>query len=141
LKAKKPKHPIPFNALKGGPLSTKRIVIPSVIILNSLLGIVAVFLVILLLSGVIGRIKTVQLESPNAAVRVSIYKQLISEITKERIKNSLDVYKYIQGTLPDQIDILTKNGLLEERDLQYPFKMKYKYKKDGDNVIIENLLY
>lgn len=141
LQTKKPKSPIQFNALKGGPLSTKRIVIPSILILNSFLGIVSILLVILLLSGVVSRIKTVHLESPNAAVRVSIYKHLISEITKERIKNSLDVYKHMQGGLPNQIDILTKNGLLEERDLQYPFKLKYKYKKDGDNVIIENPLY
>ncbi len=141
LQAKRPKHPIQFNALKGGPLNTKKVVIPSVLILNLFLGIIAFLLVILLVGGIISRIKTVQSESLNAAVRVSIYKHLLSEITRERIKNSIEVYRHIQGHLPEQMDLLVKSGLLEERDLSYPFKMKYIFKKEGDAVIIQNPLY
>ncbi|MCX7959739.1 MAG: hypothetical protein N3B13_11905, partial [Deltaproteobacteria bacterium] len=139
--AKKPKNAIPFNALKGGPLSTRRIVIPSVLILNIFLGVVAFLTVIVLISGIISRIKTVREESPNAAVRVSVYKHLISDITKERIRNSANVYRYSFGTFPGQAEQIVKTGLLDERDLSYPFRQKYIYKVQKDEILIDTPLF
>lgn len=141
ISTKKPKYAIPFNALKGGPLSTKRIVIPSVLILNTFLGVITFLAVVLMAAGIISRIKSIQEESPNAAVKVSIYKHIISGITKERIKNSAAVYRYTFGTFPEQLDQLVKTGLLEQRDLYYPFKMGYKYKKDREDIYLETPLY
>lgn len=141
LIAKKPRNPIPFNALKGGPLNTKRVVIPSVLILNVVIGIMAVLLVILLMAGVFLRVRTIKQESPNAVIKTSIYKRLISDITKERIRNSIDVYRALQGNLPDNLEVLVRSGLLQERDLSYPFKMQYKYTKVKDSYTIESPLY
>ncbi len=141
LVAKKPKNAVPFNALKGGPLSTKRIIIPSVLILNIILGIIAFLTVVILISGVLSRVRSLKEESPNAAVRVSVYKHLISDITKERIRNSANVYRYSFGTLPEQPEQLVKTGLLEERDLYYPFRMKYKYRVQNNDILLETPLY
>ncbi len=141
MKAIKPKNAIPFNALKGGPLSTKRITIPSILILNILLAIIAFFMVIVLISGVFSRLKLLREESPNAAFRVSIYKHLISDIAKERIKNAVDVYRYSFGTFPEHMDQLVKVGLLKERDLSYPFNMRYRYRVTQNEVLIETPLY
>lgn len=141
LVAKKPKNAVPFNALKGGPLTTKRIIIPSVLILNIILGVMALLSFLILLNGVLSRIKSLKEESPNAAVRVSIYKHLISDITKERILNSVNVYRYSFGSFPEKAEMLIKTGLLEERDLSYPFKMRYQYSIKNGEIQLETPLY
>ncbi|MCX7945307.1 MAG: DUF4388 domain-containing protein [Deltaproteobacteria bacterium] len=138
---KKPKNPIPFNALKGGPLSKKRVIVPSVVILNVFLGIIALLLVLLLLSSAFSRVRVFMDEGPNMALRVSIYKHLISDISKERIKNSADVFRYSYGTYPQKSDQLVKAGMLDLRDLSYPFKMRYSYKIVNDEILLENPLY
>lgn len=137
----KPKHPVPFNALKGGPLSSKRIVIPSVFILNMILGVVAVISILLFMSGIVARVKAFRSEDASGVLRIAIYKQLIADISKERILNSAYVYRYTTGGLPERMDELVKAGLLEERDLSYPFRMRYRYKVDAKGVYIESPIY
>jgi len=141
LIAKRPRHPIPFDALKGGPLNTRRIVIPSVFILNTILGITAILLVVFLIAGISVRIRTIRAEGPNAVVKASIYRRLISDINIERIKNSLDVYRSIQGNFPDNLETLVKSGMLDERDIFYPFRSKYIYNRTKDGYTIESPLY
>ncbi len=141
LTPKKPRNPIPFNALKGGPLNTKRIVIPSVLILNIILGVLSILLVTLLIVSIFSRFRAISDESAMAAVRVSLYKRLISDITKERISNSLKVYSIINGKDADRLEQLFENRLLEERDLYYPFNLKYKMQKENGSIKILSPLY
>lgn len=141
LKPKRPKNPVPFNALKGGPLNTKRVIIPSVVVLNTLLGIIAVFTVLLLVVGIFSRIRTINDESPIASVRISVYKKLISSIARERIANSMKVYRFSTGNDPDRLEQLVQSGLLNERDLSYPFTLRYRLKIENDSMKILNPLY
>lgn len=138
---KRPHKPVPFNALKGGSLDTRRVIIPSVVVLNVILGIIAVFTVLLLVAGIFSRIRTISDESPMASVRISIYKRLISNITRERIANSMKVYRFSTGNDPDRLEQLVQSGLLSERDLSYPFILRYRLKIENDSRKILNPLY
>jgi hypothetical protein len=58
-----------------------------------------------------------------------------------RLDNALAVYAAEKGSYPRSLDQLVEAGLLEPRDLSFPWKQRYHYRRTGDSYEILRPLY
>jgi hypothetical protein len=64
------------------------------------------------------------------------FKQFVAEQQLARIRAALEVYHLETGNFPESLDALQDKGLLEARDLQYPWENTYVYRRETSGAYV-----
>jgi len=70
-------------------------------------------------------------------VRDEAAKRLLARYSAERLRGALEVYRMERGEYPPQLSALVDAGLLSRRDLQFPYRAPYYYRRGaGDRFLL-----
>ncbi len=60
----------------------------------------------------------------------------LGEMQRGRIERAIEVHRLVHGALPKLLDELVTGGLLDARDLSFPYREPYAYRVDGASYVL-----
>jgi hypothetical protein len=100
------------------------------------LGMTAVVLLVVLGLSYLVNVQEVATATGERAFSDSAAEHVIAGTELQRISAALAVYRLEKGTFPEKLEELSAAKLLSERDLRYPYRYPYFYRRKSDRAYV-----
>jgi hypothetical protein len=62
--------------------------------------------------------------------------EALAELQRGKVARAIEVYRLVHGQYPDDLDALVVTGLLDDREIRFPYDDRYAYRRDGSSYVL-----